>query len=134
MANKYKGEVSFKAGDEEYVLRFSANAIVNMEDKFDMPIKQVGEIMGDADKLRMSTVRTIFCAGLVDHYAETRPEIDEARAMLIFARLSPVEATALVVKTFNAAWGVEEGGQAAPAANPPPPAGEAASNGTGAAS
>lgn len=134
MANKYKGEVEFKAGDETYVLRFSANAIVGIEEAFDKSIRQLGDMMSDPDKLRMSAVKQMFCIGLIDHYAETKPEIDAAKAEAIFGRLSPIEATQVVVRAFTAAFDMATGGQAAADANPPAAASEAPPIGTGPAS
>lgn len=121
MANKYKGEVSFEAGGESYILRFSANAIVALEEKFDKTLKQLGEMMSDAETLRMSTVKEIFCIGLVDHYSEARPDIDRAKAEIIFGRLRPIDATALMNDAFVAAFETPEAGNAAASANPPQP-------------
>lgn len=118
MANKYKGEIEFEAGDDKYILRFGANAIVGLEDRFQKSIRQLGEQMAQEGALTMADIRKMFCIGLVDHYAETRPDIDEQQATFIFARLGPVEATQLVVRAINAAFS-DAGGQAAAEANPP---------------
>lgn len=133
MANKYKGEIGFEAGGEQFVLRFSANAIVNIEDAFDKSISKIGESMRDPDMVRMADMRRMFCIGLMDHYAETGHPMEEERAKQIFSQIRPVDATTLVTRAFNAAFGAgDEGGQEAPAPNPPPPAGEAAAeSGTG---
>lgn len=127
MANKYKGEVSFDAGDEKFILRFSANAIVNIEDAFDKTMKQIGDMMQDPENLRMSTVKKMFIIGLVDHYAESRPEIDEVKAAVLFARLGPIEATAVLIRAFTAAF---DGGEAEAGQNPPKP-GDPQQSGTG---
>lgn len=129
MANKYKGEVEFKAGEESFVLRFSANAIVGIEEAFDSTIRQLGDMMSDPDKLRMSAVKRMFCIGIVDHYAEARPEIDAAKAEVIYRRLGPLEATQIVVRAFTLAF--DAGGQAPAAANPQAAANEAPQTGTG---
>lgn len=134
LGNKYKGEVEFKAGEESWVLRFSANAVVGIEEAFDKSIRQLGDMMADPDKLRMGSVKRMFCIGLVDHYAETRPDMDDAKAQMIFGRLSPIEATQVVVRAFTAAFDMATGGQAAADANPPAAASEAPPIGTGPAS
>jgi hypothetical protein len=128
MANKFKGEVSFDAGDEKYVLRFSADALVSIEEAFDKTMKQVGEMMRDPETLRMSTVKRIFCIGLVDHYMEDRPEIDAAKAATIFRRLRPIDATEIMNRAFVAAFDRSEGEAGQSDQNPPKP-GEP--NGTG---
>jgi hypothetical protein len=129
LANKYKGEVSFEAGEETFILRFGANAVVGIEEAFAKTIRQIGEQMMEPGALSMADVKKMFCIGLADHYAETRPEIDEQKAKFIFARLGPIEATQVVVKAMNAAF--DAGGQAAPAANPPPPADQTTGTGSG---
>lgn len=134
MANKYKGEIGFTAGDESFVLRFSANAVVAIEDEFNQTINQMGVMMSDPEKLRLSVVKKMFCIGLADHYAETRPEIDRAKAETIFRRLGPVEATSLVVNAFTSAFELADGGQAAAEKNPPQALPATAADGTGSAS
>lgn len=135
MANKYKGEVSFEAGGESFVLRFSANAIVALEDAFNKTIAQVGQdMMSSPENLRMADIKKMFCIALVDHYAESRSEIDDKKAGFLFARLGPVEATQIVIKAFTAAFEAPAGGQVAPAANPPQPPSESPRTGTGPAS
>lgn len=120
MANKYKGEISFEAGGEPFILRFSANAVVTMEEVFDKTIAQLGQdMMSNPEKLRMADIKKMFCIGLIDHYAESNAGVDQARAEVIFSRLGPVEATQVVIKAFTAAFEAPAGGQAAPVANPP---------------
>jgi hypothetical protein len=132
LANKYKGEVAFEAGGEEFVMRFSANAIVTLEEVFNKTVATLGQDMIKApENLRLADIRTMFKIGLVDHYSETRPEIDEAKAKVIFGRLSPVEATQIVIKAFTSAFQLGEGGQAAPTANPPQTLPGQPSTGTG---
>ncbi|TGN89423.1 hypothetical protein EOW77_0003605 [Bradyrhizobium yuanmingense] len=134
MANKYKGEIAFTAGEDSFVLRFSANAVVAIEDEFDQTINQLGKLMSDPEKLRLSVVKKMFCIGLADHYAETRPEIDRGAAETIFGRLGPVEATSLVVNAFTSAFELADGGQAAAAKNPPQAPAETTADGTGSVS
>lgn len=126
MANKYKGEVAFEAGGDSLVIRFSANAIVCVEDAFDKTIQEVGAMLSDSKSLRMSTIKRIFCIGLIDHYAESDTPYNEATAGAVFARLSPAEATSILTQAFTAAFDTGE------PANPPKP--DDLQDGVGAAS
>ena len=119
MANKYKGEVAFEAGGQPLVIRFSANAIVGVEDAFDKTIQDVGAMLSDSKTLRMSTIKRIFCIGLIDHYAESETPYNDASAAAIFARLSPSEATTILTQAFTAAF--DSGEKAECDKNPPTP-------------
>lgn len=104
MANPHKGEVSFKAGDDEYILSFSANALAELEDKLGMSVVEIGDLMNDPKKLRMKNVRSIFWAGLLDH----QPDTDDKKAAAIFSMISFVEAIKLITNTFIAAFPEED--------------------------
>lgn len=114
MANKHRGELGFEVDGAKHVIRFSANAICELEDDLGLNVKQIGEQMQDADKLRMSTVRTMFCAAMREGEG-----VDNAAALTVFRRLSPAEAMKIVVDAFALAFSVDggEGG----AENPPTP-------------
>lgn len=91
--NPHKGDVAFEAGERSYTLRFSTNAIVVMEDHFDMGVNKISALLSDADNLRIGHVRAVFWAGLTDHHAgvklqEVGPIIDaigQARAVELIA-------------------------------------------------
>lgn len=59
MANPEKGEVAFKAADAEYTLRYSTNAICELEDHLGRGLNAIV-----ADLERVSTVRALLWAGL----------------------------------------------------------------------
>lgn len=112
MANPHRGEVEFNAGDDKYILSFSANALAELEDKLGIGVVEIGDVMTDPKKIRMTTMRTIFWAGLLDHY----PDTDEAKAKSIFSKLQLVEAISLITSAFEAAFPKEvtAGGDADP--------------------
>lgn len=60
--NPVKGEVSFEAEGQTFVLVFDFNAICAVEDVFDLPIAQIGEKM--ADGMRAGDLRKLITAGL----------------------------------------------------------------------
>lgn len=75
MANPHRGGVGLKAGDTDYTLSFSINAICELEDALDKPVAQIAESLRDEKNVRMTTVRTVIWAALLDHH---RVDIDEA--------------------------------------------------------
>lgn len=114
MANAYKGEVSFKAGEESHVLSYSANALAELEDMLGgISVNEIGALMADPAKIRMTTMRTIFHAGLLDR----QPDLDAKGAKAIFAKLGPTECVGLIVKAFAAAFPEAKEAEA----NPPKP-------------
>lgn len=113
MANKYKGAVAFEAGEDSYTLSFSANALCELEDKLGVGVNEIGALMGDPEKIRMKTMRTIFWAGLLDHH----PETDEKTAAVIFSKLMATEAIGLIIKAFGLAFPDAPEGEP----NPPKP-------------
>lgn len=72
MANPHKGELAFEAGGKTYTLRFSTNAICELEDKLDRSFLSISGDLAKAvtepDKVRFGTVRAIMWAGLRDHH------------------------------------------------------------------
>lgn len=70
MANQNRGEVTFPAGDKEYKLSFSVNALCELEDALDMPVAKIGDLLNDPVNLRLSTVRTVIWAALRDHHED----------------------------------------------------------------
>lgn len=71
MANPYRGAVDLKVGDRLYTISFSVNAICELEEFFDG--KPVGEIvaeLGDGSQARMTTIRALIWAGLLDHHSD----------------------------------------------------------------
>jgi len=103
MANKHKGEVEFEAEGKKYTLRFSADAICNLEDKFDKPLAELGNIFGDPKRLRMSTVRGAFEIALRDKH----PDIDDTAMTAIFRSLTVPDAVSLVVRAFTTSFGAD---------------------------
>jgi hypothetical protein len=59
MANPLRGEVAFTVADVEYTLKFSTNAICELEQ---LQNKGLNEIVGDLE--RVSTVRAMLWAAL----------------------------------------------------------------------
>jgi hypothetical protein len=65
MANPARGEVALVVGNLEYTLKFSTNAICELEDRLD---KGLNTIIANME--RLSTVRALLWAGLRAHHPE----------------------------------------------------------------
>jgi len=100
LANKNKGEVSFEANERSYTMRFSANALCELEDVLNMGVNDVAEQMSKPKNLRIKTVRGIFWAGLRDHH----PEITIQKAGDIIQDISLPRCLELIGKAFNLAF------------------------------
>jgi hypothetical protein len=111
MANPHKGEVAFEAEGVHYTLRFSADAVCNLEEHFDKTLAEVGEIFANPKLLRMKTVRAVFAIGLRDRH----PDLDDAAVTRIFKSLLSPDVIRFTVLAFNRAFGADdEGGEANP--------------------
>lgn len=128
MANRFKGEVSFRAGDIEYTMRFSANALCELEDAIGMGVNAVATQLADPSSLRLKMVRSVFWAGLRDRH----PDMTIKHAGDLITELSLTKAMELVSDAFTLAFAREA------EAHPPQPgeAGPAKTDqaGTGSAS
>ncbi len=68
MANPFRGKVTLKAGDEQYEVSFSINAVCEIEEHFGKPIAEVGKMMQAGDAFEMKTLRFVLWAGLQDNH------------------------------------------------------------------
>lgn len=100
MANANRGEVALKVGDKEYTLRFSANALCDLESVLKMPILEVTKILDDPSKLSMTMVRAMMWAGL----KEKQPRITIEQAGDIVQELSLMAAFAEIGNAFKIAF------------------------------
>jgi hypothetical protein len=140
MVNPIRGEVSLPAGDETFTLRFSANALVDLEDALGMGIVAIGAEMtswaSQPARIRFKTIRAVVWAGLQEHHPErleggaANPDgVDLRRAGDIIVAAGGIEpVTSKISEAFARAFPAPE----TKGARPPKP--EAATNGTGAAS
>lgn len=125
MANPHKGEVSLSVGDEIVLLSYSVNAMAEMEDELGMGVNEISALMQDATKFRMSMLRAVFWAGLLDH----RPGVTLPEAGALLSGLSAIETIRAVTRAFAMAFGTTSEGSDREAARPPTPGGPA--DGTG---
>lgn len=123
MANPQKGEVSFEADGKTWTLRYSANALCELEDHLSRgvvdiaselqswgpPVGPDGKSSGETPEraaervklIRLGTLRAVFWAGLRDHH----PDIDIRHAGdLLVAAGGAMGGLALVADAFAQAF------------------------------
>lgn len=130
MANANKGEVEFSAGGQVYKLRFSANAMCELEDASGRGVNAIGRELASwapptdgkgkpkpeteaeeaarVDRVRMTLVRQVFWACLREHH----PAITLNEAGDLMAEVGGLtEALALLNQTFERAQPPETKGE-----------------------
>jgi tail tube GTA-gp10-like protein len=100
MANAKKGEVEFTHDKKVYTLRYSINAMCELEDRMGQSVVAIGALMSDPGRVKISMMRTMFWAGLRDHH-EAMTEADAGRLM---DGIGLVEAGQMIAKAFEAAF------------------------------
>lgn len=91
MANPSKGEVGFDANGISYTLVLDFNAICELEDAFDVPASQIGEVIGE----KLSSLRTVFRVALSRHHDVTDLEAGE-----ILTSIGAEKAGSLIASAF----------------------------------
>lgn len=72
MANPHKGEVALKAGGATYTLRFSVNALVELEEAAGKGIIVLSQELSSVETMTLGLVRKVLWAGLREHH----PDLD----------------------------------------------------------
>lgn len=106
MANSEKGEVSFEVEGKTYKLRYSTNALCEMEDAAGVGAVEFANSLSDEKKVRIKDLRTMFWAGLFDNHKIT---IEEAGSLLDVVGLEFVGS--LCGEAFTLAFPVAEEGE-----------------------
>ena len=100
MANRERGEVELKAGDKTYVLRYTTNALVKLEDVLGKPVSKMG-----GEEISMKEARAMVWAGLLHAYPDLTPE--QAGDIIDAAGLT--QAARAVGEALRLAFGSGEG-------------------------
>lgn len=108
MANPHRGEVEISAAGKVYNLRFSANALCDLEEALGMGVSEIAASMGSG--MRVSVARAVFWCALRDNH----PEVDERAAGHVMSDLGIVKAIEAVSKAFGLAFPNEESGDPRP--------------------
>lgn len=97
MGNSFKGEVSFEVDGKTYTLRYSTDALVQLEDKLDRGIVDISAEMmtwgKTPSKMRLGLIRAVLWAGLQDHH----PDIDIKAAGELITKAGGLAAIANLV-------------------------------------
>lgn len=105
MGNPHNGEASFQVEGKTYALRFSADAICQMEDALGLGIMAIAAEMSswvkDPSRISMKFVRAVFWAGLQDSH----PDVDlKAAGDLLIKAGGVIGASALIDQAFTLAF------------------------------
>lgn len=100
MANPHRGEVAIQVGGVPYTLRFSINALCELEDHLGQGINAVAAMMADPEKIRLKTLRAVFWAALIDHH----PNIDVRAAGDLLAEAGAANVMEKIAEAFSKAF------------------------------
>lgn len=78
MSNKERGEVTIKAGDDSYTIRFANKALCELEGDMGIHIQEILSSFRDIPS--MTQTRQIFRRGLVEHHGEM--ELDKVSEII----------------------------------------------------
>jgi len=112
MANANRGEVSFRVDGKEYTLRYSTNALCELEDKLDLGIHEIAQRLANKETLRLKMVRAVLWAGLRDHH----PDLTIEEAGELVSKAGMVDLLDKVGEAFTRSFGGGEGTEARPPA------------------
>ena len=106
LANPIRGQVGFEADGESFLLSYSVNALVTLENELGMKVAEIGATLF-SDGAALGSVRTVFWAGLLDH----QPQVTETAAGLMMSALGLDKAGELVGRAFIGAFPAPEAGK-----------------------
>jgi len=115
MANPHRGEIAVDIGGAPYRLRFSTNAICELEDHLGEPINTIAARLARAETVGLRLARALFWGALRDHHAD----VTLTQAGELMDDLGAGAAMAHIGAAFRAAFPEPEAGQGA---RPPTPA------------
>lgn len=67
MTNTIKGEVDLVAGDQTYRLFFGTNAMIGLEEKLDLNLQEIGQLLGSG-KARIRQMRLMLWSMLLENH------------------------------------------------------------------
>lgn len=100
MANRQKGEVSFQALGETWTLRYSTNALCEMEDLFGKSAIEVAQLLDAEGGVKLRDLRAVFFCGLTDRHEG----VTERIAGNLIDDIGMENAGPLIAEAFTAAF------------------------------
>lgn len=101
MANRERGEVGFDAKGKSWIIRYTTNAMCEIEDALGASIIQIANNLGSENGVHIKTLRTLFRIGVVGC------ENDDQAGELMDA-VGITDAGVLIGEAFNAAFPHDE--------------------------
>lgn len=110
MANRQRGEIGFTADGQDYTLRFSTNALVQIEDKYEVgALKYLARLDAwgeDSSAINFKEIRFLFWAGLQDFHEG----VTEQQAGFIMGAVGPIDAAlSLLTEAISSQFPSNEG-------------------------
>lgn len=114
--NPLKGEVRFKVGEDEFVLAYPINTVIDVADHFGKPFE---EVRADflANKMTDKEVRTFVRFG----FAARWPGVTDEEAGEVIGRVGDAEFGILIAQCFVATFGLRAQEAGEDADGPPAP-------------
>lgn len=106
MANRERGELGFECGERRFVLKYSVNALCELEDALGMSIRQFASLFKEPEGIRLKQVRAAMWAGLL----EKQPGVTQQQAGTIIEEITMMKAMDLVGQAMQAAFGSSSSG------------------------
>jgi len=113
MANSHKGERAITVEGVEYRLRFSVNAICELEDATDAPIETLGSRLGSG-QAGVRDIRMLWWAALRDHHAA----IDLQATGVLVDQVGLATAITVIGEVLALAFPADAGGKKKPPRKP----------------
>lgn len=92
MANAHRGDVGFEVGDQSYTLRYTINALCEMEGALGMGVQDFCRHLVAGD-VRLTNIRAAFWAGLRSHH----PDLSLAQAGDLLQKMGGAERALVLI-------------------------------------
>lgn len=86
MANRERGEVELKAGDETFTLRLSINALAEIENLLDVGVNDIIAMMMKPQNFRINTWRAVLWGALRENH---KGSLEDAGEIMLRAGVQP---------------------------------------------
>lgn len=104
MANPHRGDIAFDADGKTWTLRYSTNALCELEDDLGEGVAALGKSMANPAGVKLKTLRSLVWAGLRDHHAD----LDKRQAGDLIDAAGAQRIGELVMEAFKAAFPVAD--------------------------
>ena len=113
MSDVSNGAVLFDVGGRQYKMVLSINALCTLEANLGASVSTIVGMLGSSENVRLSDIRTVFWATLLDH----QPDTDKVSAGALMDALSLPRVMALIMTAVTRAFPEAPKGGAGPLAD-----------------